>query len=229
MVQRFSTQHTRARGSHGNCLRRQWRGPLTGDSVGCREGGQAGSTTMRCDANETCWGNTVLCISRCALWNRNRLFIFRFLVLFFSGFSFSFSCLSFIFVPIWAKSKKSENKHHMHSSSSYRKGEGRRGGLEQLVLYFWLFGNIGEFFLLRAGFLYPNLGCLCLHLRYQPPVSFSPADPHPRAPKAPGTLLPPSSLLVKHAARTRRDGGRGKGGIFIRVVRERRGRRGRGV
>lgn len=80
-----NTQLTRARGSHkGNCLRRQVGRTLTGG------GGRAESTTMRCDANETCWGNTVLCILRCAFWNRNRfIHILDFLFLFFSaGFPF---------------------------------------------------------------------------------------------------------------------------------------------
>jgi hypothetical protein len=54
----------------------------TGARRGCwGEGARVGSTTMRCDAmrcdaNETCWGNTGLCILRCALWNRNGLFTF---------------------------------------------------------------------------------------------------------------------------------------------------------
>lgn len=143
------TQLTRARGSHkGNCLRRQVGRTLTGGWGG----GRAESTTMRCDANETCWGNTVLCILRCAFWNRNRfIHILDFLFLFFSA-GFSFSCLECLFVPIRAKSKKSENKHHMHSSSSlsssYRKGVGvGRRGLGATCAYFWSSGgNIGDFF-----------------------------------------------------------------------------------
>lgn len=115
------------------------------------------------------------------------ILVFVFLV------GFSFSCLDCPFVPIWDKSKKSENKHHMHlsSSSSYRKGG--RGGRrpEQPVL---IFGHTGKYrgiisLLLRAGFLYSNLVVVFLHLRYQTPLFFSsPADPHPRAPEAPGSL-----------------------------------------
>lgn len=127
----------------------------------------------------------------------------------FSLVGFSFSCLSVLFVPIWANQKRARTSitcihHHHHHHTG--KGLGGAGeGRSNLCLFLVIWGNIrGLFPLLRAGFLYSQ-PCCCVfyNLRYQktPPVHSSPADPHPRAPEAPGSIsLPPSSLLVKHAA-----------------------------
>lgn len=188
---------------------------------------------MRCDANETCWGNTVLCILRCAFWNRNRfIHILVFFLFFWSV--FPFPVLNCPFVPIFGQIKK-EREQASHAFYHHHHHTGKGAGREKAgatCAYFWSTWEIsGNFFpLLRAGFpLSPNLVVVFLHLRYQTPLFFfcsSPADPHPRAPEAPGSLPTPPPFIppCQTRSRTRRDEREmGKGGIFIRVVREGRG------
>lgn len=175
-------------------------------------GGRAESTTMRCDANETCWGNTVLCILRCAFWNRNRfIHILDFFLLFFVFLGRFFLFLSeCLFVPIRASQKRARTSitciHHHHYHHHTGKGLGWGGeGWSNLCLFLVIWGKYRGLFppSSRAGFLYSSLVVVFLQPTIpKPPCSIScQRDPHPRAPEAPGSLShPPSSLLVKHAA-----------------------------
>lgn len=167
---------------------------------------------MRCDANETCWGNTVLCILRCAFWNRNRfihILDFCFLFLFFSA-GFSFSCLS-VFLSRFGQVKK-EREQASHAFIIIiiiiipeRGWGGAERAWSNLCLFLVIWGKYRGLFppSSRAGFLYSSLVVVFLQPTIpKPPCSIScQRDPHPRAPEAPGSLShPPSSLLVKHAA-----------------------------
>lgn len=163
----------------------------------------------------------------CILEYRNRLSTFWFFV-FLVG--FSFSCLNCPFVPIWANQKRARTSITCilsSSSSSYRKGG--RGGRrpEQPVLIFGHLGNIGELFPSLASRFPLFQPCCCVFTPTipNPPCSFprqrtpTHALPRPRVPFPPPFIRP-----CQTRSRTRRDeGGYGKGGIFIRVVREGRG------
>lgn len=220
----FHAQHIRgARITRELFASSSGRDSLTVGEMGGGTGGE--SSPRRCDAMRMmriCGGNTVLCILRCAFWNRNRLPIFLFLFSFSLGWFFLFlsECP---FCPDLGNSKKEREQasHAFIIIIIIIIPEGEWAGRSNLCLFLVILGISGTFPSLRAGFLYSNL--VVVYLRYQTPVLFfSPADPHPRAPEAPGSLSnPPSSLLVKHAAgHAGTKGLEGKGGIFIRVVRE---------
>lgn len=146
------------------------------------------------------------------------IFGFQFVVSFFS----LLSCLSVSFCPNLGKIKK-EREQASHAFIIIiiipERGRHGDGGLEQLVLYFWSSGNIGEILpsCEPVSFI-PTLGLLVFTTYDTKPLFlFSPADPHPCASQGPGYHSSrPSSILIKHTARTLRDGeeSEGKGGIF---------------
>lgn len=191
--------HTMARGSLGNCLRRQVGRTLTGEG---RRGGRAESTTMRCDANETCWGNTVLCILRCAFWNRNRFIHILVFFFFFFLVGFSFSCLELSFCPnFWANQKRARTSITciLSSSSSYRKGGGAGEGRSNLCLFLVNLGNIGEFLSsLASRFSFIPQPCCCVFTPTipNPPVLFLflASGPPPTRSRGPGFPSHPSPL-----------------------------------
>lgn len=150
---------------------------------------------MRCDANETCWGNTVLCILRCAFWNIGTGYPHSGFFCFSGRFFLFLSELSFC--PDLGKSKKSENKHHMHFIIIIiiiPQGGAGREKAGATCAYFWSPGKYRRIISLSCepvSFI-PTL-LLCFYTYdTKPPLFFSsPADPHPRAPEAPGSLSTP--------------------------------------
>ncbi|KAH8778674.1 hypothetical protein F5883DRAFT_217904 [Diaporthe sp. PMI_573] len=185
---------------------------------------------MRCDANEICRGNTGLCISRCALWNRNRVFTFRSLFILVLRFFFVPFLSVCLFVPIWVKNQKRARTsitciHHHHHHTGRGWETGRAGATCALFLVIWEYRGNSP---LTSRFPFiPTLVCLCLLPTIPDPCFFSRqrTPTHP-LPKAPGgyTLLTPSSLPCQTRSPDT-PGRRGEGSrvFFIRVVRERRG------
>lgn len=183
---------------------------------------------MRCDANETCWGNTVFCILRCAFWNIGTGYPHSGCLFFWSV--FPFPVLTVLLSRFGTNQKRARTSitciyhhHHHHTAKGGGAGEGR----SNLCLFLVTLGNIGELFPFSCepvSFV-PTL-LLCFYTYdTKPPCSFprqrtpTHALPRPRVPFPPTFVRP-----CQTGSRTRRDEeGDGKGGIFIRVVREGRG------
>lgn len=196
MAQRFSTQHNTHTHTHnGARVIRELFASSSGTDLDGGTGGRAESTTMRCDANETCWGNTVLCILRCAFWNRNRLsrfWLFVFLV------GFSFSCLDCPFVPIWANQKRARTSItcilSSSSSSSYRKGGAGRDKAGATCAYFWSPGKYRGIISLSCepvSFIIQPCCCVFAPTIPNPPVLFLASGPPPTRSRGPGFPFPP--------------------------------------
>lgn len=148
---------------------------------------------MRCDANETCWGNTVLCISRCALWNRNRLFTFRFLLFLFSWIYFFLFLSEFHFCPDLGKIKKErEQASHAFIIIIPEGGEtGRSGATCALFLVIWeyrgIFSLVSRFPLSQPWLLVftPTIPNPCFFLASGPPPTRSQGPGYPLTPFIP--------------------------------------------